>query len=238
MVERRPSPSAGEKLREVRERLGLTVRDVEAKSQQIAEDRHNREYYISHAWVTDIENDKFTPTIFKLHSLSNIYSVAYPEVLLYYGIRIGDVSRSRLSIGVPRTHLLAGGADLENEKVSLPTRFKPGVSAGKDEFALAGCGEVGPDSRWFFAAPRSAQIRLWLHRSGRLYAVPTDSSGLARADRRKPEKAEYREVEDRVRPSGLFRRAPKRIRVQLVPGRPRAVDRYSSPAIPSRRSPL
>ncbi|MFZ0523542.1 MAG: helix-turn-helix transcriptional regulator [Candidatus Acidiferrales bacterium] len=125
MVERRPSPSAGEKLREVRERLGLTVRDVEAKSQQIAEDRHNREYYISHAWVTDIENDKFTPTIFKLHSLSNIYSVAYPEVLLYYGIRIGDVSRSRLSIGVPRTHLLAGGADLENEKVSLPTRFKP-----------------------------------------------------------------------------------------------------------------
>lgn len=125
MVPRRPSPSAGEKLKELRTRLGLTTRDVEAKSHQIAGERHNREFYISHAWVTDIENDKFNPTIFKLYSLSTIYSVAYMEVLSYFGLPIGDVGRSRLSIGVPRTHLLGSEPDLEGQKVSVPVQFKP-----------------------------------------------------------------------------------------------------------------
>ena len=120
MVARRPSPSAGEKLKEFRARLGLTTRDVEARSQQIAEDRHNREYYISHAWVTDIENGKFTPTIYKLYSLGAIYHIGYAEVLSCFGLPIGDLGRYRTSIGVPKTHLLGGGADLEAEKVSLP----------------------------------------------------------------------------------------------------------------------
>ncbi len=55
MDARKPSPSAGEKLKELRVRLGLTTRDVEAKSLQIAEERHSREYYVSHAWVTDMK---------------------------------------------------------------------------------------------------------------------------------------------------------------------------------------
>src|SRR6267143_7245172 len=45
MDARKPSPSAGERLKELRVRLGLTTRDVEEKSQQIAEDKHSREYY-------------------------------------------------------------------------------------------------------------------------------------------------------------------------------------------------
>jgi len=46
---------------------------VQEKSQGIAEERHNQEYHISHAWVTDIENGKFTPSIYKLQTLSAIY---------------------------------------------------------------------------------------------------------------------------------------------------------------------
>ena len=125
MVARRPSQTAGEKLKEFRARLGLTTRDVEARSQQIAEDRRNKEYYISHAWVTDIENGKFTPTIYKLYSLGAIYHVGYAAVLSCFGLPIGDLGRYRTSIGVPKTHLLSGGADIEAEKVSLPVRFKP-----------------------------------------------------------------------------------------------------------------
>ncbi len=125
MVGRRPSPSAGEKLRAYRERLGLTTRDVEARSHQIAEDRHNREYYLSHAWVTDLENGKFKPSIFKIYSLSAIYHVGYIEVLSCFGLPIEELGRYRTSIGVPRTHLLAGEADLGTESVSIPVRFKP-----------------------------------------------------------------------------------------------------------------
>jgi len=122
---RKPSPSAGERLKVLRERLGLTTRDVEEKSQRIAEDRRSREYHISHAWVTDIENGKFTPSIYKFHTFSAIYNRRITELVSYYGLPIGDLSRYRMSIGVPRTHLLDSGADPDSEKVSLPVRFKP-----------------------------------------------------------------------------------------------------------------
>jgi transcriptional regulator with XRE-family HTH domain len=125
MDARKTSPSAGERLKELRERLGLTTRDVETRSLQIAEEKHNREYYLSHAWVTDIENGKFTPSIYKFFTFSAIYHRRFSELLSYFGLQIGDLSRYRTSIGVPNTHLLDSGADLETEKVSLPVQFKP-----------------------------------------------------------------------------------------------------------------
>jgi transcriptional regulator with XRE-family HTH domain len=125
MDARKPAPSAGEKLKELRLRLGLTTRDVEAKSLTIAEDRHSREYYLSHAWVTDIENGKFTPSIYKFHTFGAIYNRRITELMSYFGLPLGDLSRYRISIGVPKTHLLEGGADVETEKVSLPVQFKP-----------------------------------------------------------------------------------------------------------------
>ncbi len=131
MDARKPSPSAGERLKELRVGLGLATRDVEEKSQQIAADRHNREYYISHAWVTDIENGKFTPSIYKFHTFSAIYNRKITELLSYFGLPVGDLSRYRTFIGVPKTHLLDTGSDLEIEKVSLPVRFKPEFSLEK-----------------------------------------------------------------------------------------------------------
>jgi transcriptional regulator with XRE-family HTH domain len=125
MDTRNPSPSAGERLKDLRVRLGLTTRDVEAKSLQIADEQHSREYYLSHAWVTDIENGKFTPSIYKFHTFGAIYNRRATELMSYFGLPLGDLSRYRMSIGVPKTHLLEGGADLESEKVSLPVRFKP-----------------------------------------------------------------------------------------------------------------
>ena len=125
MDARKLSPSAGEKLKELRVSLGLTTRDVEEKSQQIAEDRRSREYHISHAWVTDIENGKFTPSIYKFHTFSAIYNRRITELVSYYGLPIGDLNRYRTFIGVPKTHLLDTGSDLEVEKVPLPVQFKP-----------------------------------------------------------------------------------------------------------------
>lgn len=124
MVERKPTPTAGEKLRQLRMRLGLTTREVEGRSLQIADERHNREYYLSHAWVTDIENGKFTPSIYKIYSLGAIYGVSYTEVLSCFGLPIHELGRYRVSLGVPRTHLFSGH-EFENDLVSLPIQFKP-----------------------------------------------------------------------------------------------------------------
>src|SRR6202046_1636070 len=98
MDARKQSPGAGERLKAVRVRLGLTTRDVERKSQAIAEEKRNQEYYLSHAWLTDIENGEFTPSIFKLYSLSAIYHRRFSEVASYFGLHIGDLSRDSASI--------------------------------------------------------------------------------------------------------------------------------------------
>jgi transcriptional regulator with XRE-family HTH domain len=88
MDARKPSPSAGERLKALRESLGLTTRDVEEKSQEIADEKHNREYYVSHAWVTDIENGKFTPSIYKFFTFSAIYHRRFSELVSFLGCRL------------------------------------------------------------------------------------------------------------------------------------------------------
>ena len=125
MDPRSANPSAGQRLKALRVRLGLSTRDVQAKSQQIAAEKHNQEYDPSHAWLTDIEKGKFTPGIFKLYSLSAIYHRRFSEIASYFGLQIADLSRDSASIGLPRTHLLDSVGDAEIKNVSLPVKFKP-----------------------------------------------------------------------------------------------------------------
>jgi transcriptional regulator with XRE-family HTH domain len=125
METRKPSLGAGERLKALRARLGLTTRNVEQKSQQIAAEKRNQEYYLSHAWLTDIENGEFTPSIYKLYSLSAIYHRGFTELLSFFGLQIGDLTRDHATIGVPKTHLLDSSSDAEIATVSLPVQFKP-----------------------------------------------------------------------------------------------------------------
>ena len=125
MNEQKPSLSAGQRLKTARERLGLSTRDVQRRSGQIASDKRNQEYYVSHAWLTDIEKGKFMPGLFKLYSLSAIYDKSFTEIASYFGLRIADLSRDRAAIGVPRTHLLDQDGDAEAPSISVPVEFKP-----------------------------------------------------------------------------------------------------------------
>ena len=123
MVVPKPSPEAGRRLKAERTRVRLSTRDVERFSQQIAQSKSNQDYYISHAWLTDIENGEFTPSIFKLYSLSVIYKCSYDQVLAFFGIHIGDIGREQVSLVLPRTHLLGGPA----EKATTPPEFSEGL---------------------------------------------------------------------------------------------------------------
>src|SRR5690242_8120712 len=106
MDARKPSPDAGKRLKALRESLGLSTRDVEEKSKTIAADRHNAEFYISHAWVAEIENGGFAPSIYKFYTFSAVYARPYVEIVSLFGLSMGDLKRYHASLGIPKTHLL------------------------------------------------------------------------------------------------------------------------------------
>jgi transcriptional regulator with XRE-family HTH domain len=133
MILRNPSATPAQQLKEWRVRLGLTTREVQAKSEQIAEERHNREYYISHSWVTDIEKGKLNPAMYKLYSLSAIYRVPFIDILGAFGMSIADLGRYQTTMGAPRTHLLLGPSELEASTVPVPVEFKADFDLDKTD---------------------------------------------------------------------------------------------------------
>ena len=52
---------SGEQLKEIRSRLGVTTREVEEHSRRIADAEGNMEFYISNAWLTQIETKNRFP---------------------------------------------------------------------------------------------------------------------------------------------------------------------------------
>ena len=125
MESHKPYLTAGQRLKAARERVGLSTRDVQRKSEQIALEKHNQEYFLSHGWLTDMEQGKFRLGLFKLYSLSVIYHKSISEIASYFGLRIADLNRDRALIGVPKTHLLDRADETESQKVTLPVEFKP-----------------------------------------------------------------------------------------------------------------
>lgn len=86
-------PGAG--LREIRERLGLTLRDVEEKSRRIAEERQDFYYVITAGRLSQIENSNSLPSVYKLASLSAIYKLPIAELFRIYGIDMTELNREQ-----------------------------------------------------------------------------------------------------------------------------------------------
>jgi transcriptional regulator with XRE-family HTH domain len=118
------NPEAGKRLRAERERLRLSTRDVERLSYQIAEEKKNQDYYLSHAWISDIEKGKFVPGIYKLYSLSLIYKRSYDDILAFFGICLGDIGREQRSLILPRTYLIKAYADDQGPAIVAPTELR------------------------------------------------------------------------------------------------------------------
>ena len=96
----------GTKLKQVREKLGLTYRHVEKASQQIAANHRNEEFSIALSRLADIENKGTVPTIYRLYSLCAIYRLDFSETLRWYGVGIEKLPGEALQLPLPGTHLL------------------------------------------------------------------------------------------------------------------------------------
>lgn len=118
-----PNPEAGQRLRAAREKLGLSTREVERLSRALADTKQNQEYYISHAWLSQIERGELTPGIFKIYTLSSIYQYRFDQVLAFFGVRVGDIGREQIRQPLPHTDLVGSPAG----PAEIPPTAMPGV---------------------------------------------------------------------------------------------------------------
>jgi transcriptional regulator with XRE-family HTH domain len=123
----------GERLKQVRNQLGITTREVALFSKIIADEERNNEYLVSGPWLTQIENEKTAlPSIYKLFTLASIYGLSYTSLLALYGVDTNKVKLFHSRIPVSKTHLANFGAsDQTSQALELPVRFDAGLNLGQ-----------------------------------------------------------------------------------------------------------
>lgn len=119
----------GKRLRELRERLGLTLRAVEDASNILAEKFQNSEFGIPPSRLSDIETKGILPSIYRVHSLALIYRTGWEEILSWYGIPVNSPQEIQLP-SAPRTHLVPKPS-AQREKIALPYKLDPAFDVAK-----------------------------------------------------------------------------------------------------------
>lgn len=120
---RTASLAAGNNLRASRERLGLTMRDVETASMRLAARHGNDEYVISPSRLSDIETKGLVPSIYRLYSLAVIYRCDLREILAWYGVDLNLAATDLKLCLPPRSHY--SRAMHSAAIVQMPTRLDP-----------------------------------------------------------------------------------------------------------------
>jgi len=125
-----PPLRAGERLRQIRTRLGLTTRDVAELSKKIAVDENNEEFSVSHARLIQIENDESTPSIYKIFTLSAIYGQPFTDLVSLY-VALEAASKYQFTMRLENTRLASFDTYHEERAISFPVRFDPGFKVEK-----------------------------------------------------------------------------------------------------------
>ena len=121
--------TGGHNLRVLREKLGLTMRDIETASERIARRRNNEEYLIPISRLSDFETKGVIPSIYRLYTLAVIFRRDLRELLAWYGVDL-DVPVSDLEIAAPpKSHLSTALAGAQS--VQMPVRLDPAFDPRK-----------------------------------------------------------------------------------------------------------
>jgi transcriptional regulator with XRE-family HTH domain len=118
------NPEWGKRLRAERERLGLSLRDVETLSHSIAERRQSFEYNIARTSLADIENGKWAPTLHKLYTLSVIYGRDYDRLAIICGIPVSEALNEHKTLGLPHTYLIGPTPEAYKSTMQLAAELR------------------------------------------------------------------------------------------------------------------
>src|SRR5258707_14854045 len=112
--------TAGHKLRTLRDKLGLTLRDVESASYRIASKYNNAEFAIPLSRLSDIETKGIVASVFRLYSLSVIYRMRFNDLLSWFGIDIQNQAADVSVIGALKTHIVPPPPVSEPVRMPMP----------------------------------------------------------------------------------------------------------------------
>jgi transcriptional regulator with XRE-family HTH domain len=102
----------GFRLRQIRERLGLTYRDVQRASLALAQ-AHTRPQFALHiSRLADIENGGVVPSLHKLYALAVVYHLNPLEIFRWYDVPLDRFLGDAVSFPAPQTHLMKSPACL------------------------------------------------------------------------------------------------------------------------------
>lgn len=121
----------GERLKAIRRLLGISTRQVENYSRQIAKAEGSARFYISNAWLSQIEAKGPVPGVQKLFSLSVIYRLNFVELLYLFGIDLERIGLHQLEIRLPKTHPAKLEVYNEDRTATFPVSFHEGFKVEK-----------------------------------------------------------------------------------------------------------
>jgi len=122
----------GERLKQIRAKLGMTTREVALLSKSVADTETNNEFLVSGPWLTQIENERSSlPSIYKLFTLASIYGLSYSNLLSLYGVDIGKVNTYHARMPLAKTHLAEFDSSLGSPTMELPVRFDAGLNMSR-----------------------------------------------------------------------------------------------------------
>jgi len=143
--------SAGIDLRKIRERLGLTMRDVESASMLIAQNHGSEEYLIPPSRLSDIETKGVIPSVFRFYSFAAIYRTPVRRLFRLYAIDLDGINSEWTSSQPAHTHIVT--IDNERSTIDVPIKMDPG-------FALNETSDLGRMVQQWGTLPLSMLNRL------------------------------------------------------------------------------
>ena len=118
-------------MKQLRVRLGLTLRQVENLSRRLAAEKQNQDFFISRGWLNNVENGSNTPGLFKLYSLGAIYRTHWSSIFSYFGLNLSDFGRDQAMFAPPKTQLVSPPEEADGETVVVPLQSRENVKLDK-----------------------------------------------------------------------------------------------------------
>ena len=113
----------GRRLKALRKAQGITLRQVETYSRQIAHFNGDKSFIIPHSSLDSIEKSGSpTPDIHRLISLCVIYRIKFAQLLLIFDVNLDDIVTLTLQLQLPHSNLVPFEIFDATRQVQLPVK--------------------------------------------------------------------------------------------------------------------